>query len=377
MAADTGPDVLDPVLDQLGDPLGVSQELTGNAHTVDLALADGLSSHIGLHTAGADHGDVHKLLNMGNVVQVAVLRHVHRRMCPVPAIIRTVVGVKHIVAGILQVLGSPLGLGHITAHFRCVVTGDDTLSKALQLGLYGVAQGYRERRTALSLDGLDNFCGEAVTVLKRAAVLVGTLVEEFDGKLVQQIALVDSMDFHTVNTGIHTQLCGLGKGLDDLVDLLLGHLGYDNIRGPTGRLCTGRGQLVAGVKDGFHNCTGELILMQRANQLRDCPAAAHTSGQLDKELGTGLMNFFHEFSQILKHLGVLPQPLAPEGISQGCDAGDNQTNIIVCTLQEQLCCLFIEMTAAQFKPTKEAGAAHGTHNNAVLDLYIADLPGGK
>ena len=170
-------------------------------------------------------------------------------MSPIPRVVSTVVSIEHIIAGILQILGCPLGFFHITAHFGGGVTGDKTLGKALQLGLNAVAQGYGERRTALGLDGLDNFSGETVAVFKGAAILVSTLVEEFDGKLVQQIAFMDSMDFHTVNTGIHAQLCGLGKGLDDLVDLLLGHLGHDDIRRPTGRLGTGRCQLMAGIQN--------------------------------------------------------------------------------------------------------------------------------
>ena len=47
------------------------------------------------------------------------------------------------------------------------------------------------------------------------------------------------------------------------------------------------------------------------------------------------------------------------------------------TLQEQLGSFLIELTAGELEPTEQAGTAHGAHDNAVLDLHIAYLPGGK
>ena len=101
VTADAGLDVLDAVFNELGDPFGVGQELTRNAHTVDLTLCDGSGTRLGIHTTRANDGNIDELLDVSNVLKVAVFGHIHRRMSPVPGVISTVVGVEHIVARIL------------------------------------------------------------------------------------------------------------------------------------------------------------------------------------------------------------------------------------------------------------------------------------
>ena len=185
------------------------------------------------------------------------------------------------------------------------------------------------------------------------------------------------MDFHAVHACIAAELRRLGKGLDDLVDLMDRHLGALNIGGPTGRLGAGRSQLMGGIEDGLHNGAGKLILMEGANQLRNGPAAAHTCRQLHEELGTRLMDLLHKDLQLVEHLGILPQPLAPEGITQGRNAGDDETHVVLGTLQKEVCRLLIEVAATQLEPAEQGRAAHGTHDNAVFDLHVAHLPRGK
>ena len=107
------------------------------------------------------------------------------------------------------------------------------------------------------------------------------------------------------------------------------------------------------------------------------PAATHAGGELDKELCTGFMDLIHKFLQFLKHLGVLPQPATPDGITQRRNSGDDQSHIVVSALKKELGCLLIKLAAGQLKPAEQRCATHRTQNNAVLDLHIADLPGGK
>ena len=134
---------------------------------------------------------------------------------------------------------------------------------------------------------------------------------------------------------------------------------------------------MAGVQDRLDDSPGELIFVQGAHQLRDGPAAAHAGGELNEEPGTGLMDLVHKDLQLLKHFGILPQPLAPEGVPQGGNAGDDQAHVVVGPLQEELGCLLIKTAARQLEPAEQAGAAHGAHDDAVFDLHIADFPGGK
>ena len=72
VAADAGLNVRLPVLQHLGDPFGIREELAGHAHGVDAAGLDGRSPFLGAHAACAYQGDVHHAFELGHIVQVAV-----------------------------------------------------------------------------------------------------------------------------------------------------------------------------------------------------------------------------------------------------------------------------------------------------------------
>ena len=161
------------------------------------------------------------------------------------------------------------------------------------------------------------------------------------------------------------------------MDLLLGHLGANNVGCPAGRLLGGRRQLVTCVKNGLDKRSCDLVLVKRAYKLGDSPGASHTSGKLNEKLCTCLMDFIHKYLKLLEHLGILPEPFAPEGVAQGSDTGDNKTYVVICSLKEKLCRLLVKATAGQFKPTEQRRTAHRTHNDTVFDLYVAYFPRGK
>ena len=204
VTADTGSDILKSVFDKLGDPLAVSKELSCHSNAVDLALGNSRSTNLGLHAACAYYGNVNELLYVRYVLKVAVLGHIHRGMRPVPRVVSTVVGVKHIVACILKISCGSLGFLHSTANLGVFLTGNGTLAEALHLGLNRVAERNGEVLATLCLDSLNYFCGEAVSVLKATAVFVGTLVEELYCKLVKKIALMYRVNLNSVNARIHT-----------------------------------------------------------------------------------------------------------------------------------------------------------------------------
>ncbi|MBO7177306.1 MAG: NAD(P)-binding protein, partial [Clostridia bacterium] len=374
MTANTGLNILQAILDQLGDPLGIGEELAGNAHRIDLPCHHGLSTHIGFHTAGANNGNIYELFNMCHILQIAVLRHIHRRMRPIPAVISTVIGIQHVISRILQILCGTLGFCHCTTNLNIVFAGHGSLAKALHLGLDRVTQGNGIILTASLLDGADDLGGKAIAILKASAIFIGTLVEKFNGKLIQQISFVHSMHLNAVNTCIAAELGSFGKGLDDLVDLFHRHFGANDIMRPTGRLRAGRSQLMRGIDDRLDQSAGEFILVQRSHQLGDRPRATHARSQLNEQLCPASMDFFHKYLEFLKHFRILPKPLPPKSVSQRGNAGNDQTDIVFGSLQKQRRCFLIEMASAKLKPAKKRGAAHGAHDNAVFDLHIADFP---
>ncbi len=141
-------------------------------------------------------------------------------MSPIPGVVSSVIAVEHIVACILQELGSFFGFFHIAANFyEIIFTRHSTLAKALGLGNNRVAQRHREILAANLFNFFDYLCSQAVSVLKRAAIFVGPLVGILHRELIQQIALVHSMHFDAINSGFLQLKGSFAVGIDDLFDL--------------------------------------------------------------------------------------------------------------------------------------------------------------
>ena len=92
------------------------------------------------------------------------------------------------------------------------------------------------------VDGFDDFAGEAQSIFKRAAVLVGAAVVKLDRKLVEEVALVNGVDLDAVVAGLLRDLRRDGELLDDLLDPVLAHLAARHARIPhvgNGARCCG------------------------------------------------------------------------------------------------------------------------------------------
>ena len=375
VTVDAGLDVLYAVLQDLVDPLGVHQVLAGDAHGVQTSGGDLLGGLGGVHLTGADHGLGGEVLDVFHLGEVAVLGHIDRGMGPVPGIVGAVVAVEHIVAGILQVLDGLLGLGHIAAELHELLAGNGALAEALGLGHHGVTQGHGEVLAADGLDGLDDFHSEAVAVFEGAAVLVGTVVHVGNGELVQQIALMHRVDLDTVNAGILQELGGLGKGVHHLVDLLHGQgAGFAFGIPPVGG-GGGRGGDVVHVQEGLAHGAEGLVLEHLDHDLVDSHGTAHTGGQLNKQLGAGLVELRQPLGQVLEHLFVLVQPAAAHGVADTLHTRQHQAHVVLGAVQDVVGRFLVEVTGLQ--PAEQGRTAHRGLHDTVLDLHVADLPGGK
>ena len=115
VAADAGTDVLFSAFLDLDDPLGIDEVLTCDGNCVQTTSCDFFSCFFRSHTASAGNRHVGELLDVLNIFQVAVIRHVLRRMCPVPSIVGTVVAVEELIsANFFQMFDCLLGFGQIT-----------------------------------------------------------------------------------------------------------------------------------------------------------------------------------------------------------------------------------------------------------------------
>ena len=376
VAADAGLDLVLTALEDLVNPLGVNEVLTRDGNCIETAGSDLFRGLDRIHTAGAGDGLVGELLDVLDVLEVAVVGHVLRRMCPVPCVVSTVVAVEHVVAGIAQVLDGLLGLGHVTAElFEVGLIRHSALAPSLGLGDDGVTQGHREVGAGLTLDGLHDLDRETETVLERAAVLVGTMVPVGDGELVKQIAFVDSVDLNAVDTGLTQQLCGLAERIDHLVDLFDGHRAGEHVLLPTVRGSGSGSAAVADVDNGLGKGAEHLVVVQSDHPGGNSHGAAETSGELNEQLGAGLVVLNHVVGEFLKHLLVLPEPSAAHGVTDTLHAREDQTDAVLRTVEQEVRSFLIKVAGLQ--PSKQRGAAHGALDNAVFDFDIANLPRSK
>jgi len=380
VAADAGLDLVFLAVEDLEDPVGVTEVLTCNCNSVKTAGSDLFRSDLGGHTACACNGLVGELLDVLNVSQVAVVGHILRRMCPVPGVIGTVIGVEEVIAHVAEVLDGLLGLFHVTAELGDLACcfGNDALAEVCAVGNCGVTEGYGEVIAAVLLDALNDLYGEAISVLEGAAVLVGTLVPVLHGELVEEIALVDSVDLNAVNACVLKSLCGLAEALDHVLNFLYGERTGHEGRIPAVRSLGSGCCCVAYIDDGGCELVEDGVLVQVDHPGSDSHGTAEACSELYEQLCAGLMELFHVGLQFLEHLLVLVQPVSAghtHGVADTLHTGENEADALLGSLKQEISCFLVEM--AGLEPAKQGGTAHGALDNAVLDLYIADLKGGK
>ena len=160
---------------------------------------------------------------MLNVGKIAVFGHIDRRMRPVPCIVCTVVAVEAVIARILKILCGALGFLHVTPHLGVILARESALTEALGLGYDAVSERYREIVAAGGFYRLYDLDREAVSVFKRSAVFVGTLVDVFQRELIEQIALVHRMNLNAVNARVLQHFCAFCERFNELADLVNGH----------------------------------------------------------------------------------------------------------------------------------------------------------
>ena len=166
MASDTRLDLIFSVLKDLGYPFRIYEVLTGDTQSVYSSLLDLLSRELDVHLSCAYYRLVSELLDMGYIFEVAVVRHIDRRMSPVPRVICSVVAVEHIISCVREVLDRLLGFSHVTSEFYELFARLSALEPALGLGYYGVSESYREVLSAFSLARLYDLNRESESVFE-------------------------------------------------------------------------------------------------------------------------------------------------------------------------------------------------------------------
>ena len=329
--------------------IGIGEQRSAHAHHVNTSVRNGFISQLRvIKPAAADHRNMNVFADLCHIVQVQCLRHIHRRMRPVPGIIRTVVAVQHVIAGFLQDLCDADAFVDVTAEFLKRFARHGTLVEALGIALDGIPYGYREVISAFLLDGFDNLNREAQTVLQTAAVFILAVVVIGNGELVEQIPFMHGMDLDTVDTRIPGGFGSERKPVNIVFNLLFGHLTV----------------IMGGIPD-----------IRQSGRCRVIPVCAASSGKCgdhDEYLGTVLMNTVGEILLIL-HVGfqVVHDGRQMSSRRQRYKSGDDKACSSLCTFNVVICAV-LGIASVRIHQTRTENT-HRQKRNAVGDFHLTDF----
>ena len=363
MAGDAGTNVVHAALAELINPLGIAEQLTCNADSVDLTGLNGCGDLVGvMHSACAGNGNVDEILYVGNLGQVACHGHVYGGMSPIPGVVGAVICVEHVSAGCFEDSGNGGAFFHGTAELNVVLAGQSAFVELTDLAGNAVADGNGIILAAGSLDAADDLGSEAQTVLDASAVLVGTVVHVCHGKLVKEVTLVDSVDLNAVDTCLLAEGSGLAVSIDNIVDLFNGERSVLNVGIPY------VGQILGGSYHGLLNdLFGHLI---HAGEYHH--GAAEACAKLHEELAAVRMDLVHKaLDGAHENIFLLIEPIAI-GADSG-NAGDHKANVSL-GAGEVICAGAGSELAVM---ADDAGAAHCAKDDSVLDGGAAYFKGSE
>ena len=224
MAADARTNIVQLPFLELVSEIRIGKERSPHSHHVDLPFCNFSVCKLGIiESAAADYRNIDPGLHFFYIFEITGLRHIDRRMRPVPCVVRSVVAVKHVVARFFEHLCDFLTFIVIASELLILFTRKSASIEVLCLGNNAVADRNREIFSAFLLDRPNNFTWKSQTIFQTSAVLVLSLIPRRDCKLVQQIAFVHCMNFYAVYAGIFCRLCPFRKPPDILMDLINGH----------------------------------------------------------------------------------------------------------------------------------------------------------
>ena len=221
---------------------------------------------------------------------------------------------------------------------------------------------------------MDLFCDltrETISVLEGATVLVSTTVAGFECELVEVVAFVYSVDLYAVHASFAKLSGTVTKVVNHFLNLFSGEGTGNQIFCPAvGNFrsgCTG----VLYVNDGACQLVEQRISVEECHPRSNCHGTAKAACQLNEQFTTGLMELVHVRFQLFVHSLVVVQPASAHGITDNLHTRKNQTDIILSSVQQEVCCFFIEV--ARLQPAKQRGTTHGTLDDTVFDFYVANF----
>ncbi|OPZ59371.1 MAG: hypothetical protein BWY88_00767 [Synergistetes bacterium ADurb.Bin520] len=145
-------------------------------------------------------------------------------MGPVPRLVGSRIGVEGVVSRFFQDFARFEPLGHVPAELLELFPRKPPLTPSLHEALEGIAQHHGKIRPRAPGDGLPHLPGRRQPPPEIAPVLVRATVTAGQGKLVQQVPLVDRVDFNAIEAALPGDEGAGAEGVDEachLVDIEL------------------------------------------------------------------------------------------------------------------------------------------------------------
>ena len=276
-------------------------------------------------------------------------------MIPPPGIVGANIHIQGVVTVLHQQLGSLHAFVQITADLLEFLAGQSADTPVLHHALGAVTQSNREVLAAAALDFFHDLLGKTQAVFQASAVLVGTVVKQGNGKLVDQVALVHRMNLHAVKASTLGVVSTVAELLHDGMNLFHGE--------------GAAGFIQPAVRDGGGCHRRELA------QVGGDGHTAETAGQLQKHLCAisvdalgHLTGGTHEMHRVVGGAGAAGHGVLLHLVVHKGNAGDDQAGAALGALGVVVDAALVEAALC----VAQAQRAHGRHGEAVLQLTAAD-----
>ena len=218
MATNTWLNFVKFVIYEFCHPSVINKELSSHTHSVDFPFLNCFCCSHRFHSTSTNNRNVNEFFNMRNVIKVTVKWHIHWWMSPIPSIICTIVSIKHIIAGILQIFCCLFAFFHISSNFGKFFARNCSYAEILCFRNNRITKRNWIILSAKCFYCFNNFDRETIAIFETTTIFISSLICICSSKLIKKIAFMNSMDFHTINSGIFTHFSSFCKSIYHFFD---------------------------------------------------------------------------------------------------------------------------------------------------------------
>ena len=180
------------------------------------------------------------------------------------------------------------------------------------------------------------------------------------------------VDLNAVHSGVLEHFCAFCKRVHEFVYLVNGHGARRHLVRPAVGGGAGVSRDLIKIHKRLADGAQEFVRVELFHHLADGEGASEAGGELDEQLGTGLVEFRHPLCQVVIHFFVFVEPLTEHRVVDGLTSGHDKACVVFGDFHNEARTVAVKMVF--FHPSEKICAAHACKHYAVFDLAFADLP---